>query len=121
MATAPVPSAFRPGADSPYRKLPVVGPLLDDWLTWLRSRGYSELSIRNHVIRTARLCRWLQRRIGRAFSDLAPSDLRAASDHFRRRRIEVAGVARLLERFLAERQRLRQEPAEPPSCTERQI
>ena len=121
MATAPAPCAFRPGADSPYRKLPVIGALLDDWLAWLRSRGYSELSIRNHVIRTARLCRWLQRRIGRAFSDLSQSDLRAASDHFRGRRGEVGGTAHVLGRFLAERQRLRPEPTEPPSCTERQI
>jgi integrase len=79
------------------------------------------LSIRNHVIRTARLCRWLQRRSGRAFSDLGQSDLRAASDHFRSRRVEVAGTAHVLGRFLAERQRLRQEPAQPLSCTERQI
>jgi integrase/recombinase XerD len=121
MATAPAPYAFRPGADSPYRRLPVVGPLLDDWLAWLRSRGYSELSIRNHVVRAARLCRWLQRRIGRAFRDLGPSDLRAASNHFRGRRGEVAGVAHVLGRFLAERQRLRPEPAKPPSLAERQL
>ncbi len=106
----------RSRADSPYRTLPVVGPLLDDWLAWLHSRGCSKSSIRNHVIRAARLCRWLQRRCGRAFGDLGQSDLRAAHQHFRRRRIEVAGVARLLARFLAERQRLRPEPAEPPSC-----
>lgn len=121
MATAPAPFAFRPGADSLYRKLPVVGPLLDDWLAWLRSQGYSELSIRNHVIRTARLCRWLQRRIGRAFSDLGQSDLRAASDHFRGRRGEVAGAAHVLGRFLAECQRLRPEPAKPPLHAERQL
>src|SRR6516164_6016746 len=102
MATALAPYAFRPGADSPYRRLPVVGPLLDDWLAWLRSRGYSEFSIRNHVVRAARLCRWLQRRSGRRFSDLGPSGLRAASDHFRGRRIEVAGTAQVLGRFLAE-------------------
>jgi Phage integrase, N-terminal SAM-like domain len=121
MATVPAPYEFRPGVDSPYRRLPVVGPLLDDWLVWLRSRGYSELSIRNHVIRTARLCRWLQRRIGRAFSALSQSDLRAASDHFRGRRGEVAGVAHVLGRLLAERQRLRPEPAKPPSRAEREL
>jgi integrase/recombinase XerD len=121
MAAAPAPYAFQPGADSPYRRLPVVGPLLDDWLAWLRSRGYSELSTRNHVVRTARLCRWLQRRSGRAFSDLGPSDLRAAYDHFRGRRIEVAGAAHVLGRFLAERQRLRPEPAKSPSRVERQL
>src|SRR5262245_8148031 len=102
MATTPTPFAFRPGADSPYRRLPVVGPLLDDWLAWSRSQGYSELSIRNLVVRTAQLCRWRQRRIDHAFSDLGQCDLRVASDHFRGRRGEVAGAAHVRARFLAE-------------------
>jgi integrase/recombinase XerD len=112
---------LRPGTNSRYRRLPVVGPLLDDWLAWLRLRGYSESSIRNRVIRIARLCRWLQGRCGRAFGDLSQSDLRAAYNHFRHRHIEVAGVARILDRFLAERQRLCLEPAEPLTSTERQV
>jgi len=122
MSTGPPLYQVRLGSSSRYRRLPVVGPLLDDWVVWLRCRSYSESSIRNHVVRAARLCRWLQRRSGRALDDLGQSDLRAAYDHFRRRRrVEVAGVARILERFLSERQRLRPAPAEPPSRTERQI
>ena len=121
MATVPAPYTFRPGTKSPYRSLPVVGPLLDDWLGWLRSRGYSELSIRNLVVRTAHLCRWLQRRIGHAFSELGQRDLRVASDHFRGQQSEVTGAAHVLGRFLAERKRLRPEPAKPPSPAERQL
>jgi integrase/recombinase XerD len=104
-----------------YRTLPVVGPLLDDWMDWLRSRGYSEFSIRNHVVRVARLCRWLQQRRGHGFSRIGQRDLRAAYEHFRTRWIAVAGVARILGRFLAERQRLRLEPAKPLSRAEREL
>lgn len=104
-----------------YWRLPVIGPRLDDWMAWLRSRRYSEFSIRNHVIRTARLCRWLQRRCGPALGGLAQSDLRAAYDHFHDRWIHVACAARVLGRFLFEQQLLCPEPTEPSSCTERQI
>ena len=85
------------GTNSRYRKLPVIGPLLDDWLAWLRSCGYKESTIRNNLSRAACVCRWLQRRCGRAFGELGEGDLRAAYDHFHRRRIEVASIARILD------------------------
>src|SRR5579871_834708 len=121
MATNLTPYVFRAGTDSTYRRLPVIGPLLDEWLAWLRSHGYSEFSIRNKVVRSARICRWLQRRRGRVIDLFDRSDLRAAEDYFHRRQIEVAGVARVLGRFLAERCLLRQEAEKPPTHIERQL
>ena len=56
-----------------------------------------------------------------AFSELGQNDLHAAYDHFRGRRIEVAGAAHVLDRFLAERHLLRSEAEKPPSHTERQL
>jgi integrase/recombinase XerD len=121
MSTDRIPYEFRPGANSSYRRLPIIGPLLDDWLVWFRSRGFREFSIRNHVVRAARLCRWLQRRCGQALSGLSQSDLRAAYDHFHDRWMVVASTARVLGLFLSEQQRLCPAPSEPPSCTEQQI
>jgi integrase len=121
MATDRTPYEFLPGANSTYRRLPVIGPLLDDWMAWFRSRRYSEFSIRNHVIRAARLCRWLQRRRGPALSGLGQSDLRAAYDHFHDKWIAVSCTARVLGLFLSEQQLLRCERVKPSSCTERQI
>src|SRR5262245_23424556 len=109
MATKTPPNAVRPGAGSRYRDLPVVGPILDDLLAWLRRRGYRESTIRNHLVRVARLCRWLQRRCGPALNGLSHSDLRAAYDHFHDRWIAVACAARVLGLFLTERQLLRLE------------
>jgi len=121
MMTNPGRREFRPAARSRYRKLPLIGPVLDSLLDWLRRRGYSEFTIRNHLVRIARLCRWLQRRHGRALSGLSRTDLRAAYQHFRKQRIEVACVSRVLGLFLAEHQLLRAELETPPSRVERQI
>lgn len=121
MATNSVHNQVRVRTTSRYRKLPVIGPLLDDWLAWLRSCGYKESTIRNNLSLAACVCRWLQRQCGRAIAELGESDLRAAYDHFHHRRVEVAGMARVLQRFLIERQRLRPEPPAAPSNTERQI
>jgi site-specific recombinase XerD len=92
---------------------------LDDWLTWLRGRGYSEYAIRNLTVRAARVCRWLQDRRGPALRGLASSDVQAAYDHFRARHIEVAGTARVLGLFLGERHLLATEPIDPPTDTDR--
>jgi integrase/recombinase XerD len=121
MATKALPFAVRPGAGSRYRKLPVIGPILNDLLAWLRHHSYSESSIRNCLTRIARLCRWLRRRRGSAFSELGQNDLHAVYEHFRGRRIEVAGAARVLGRFLAERHLLRPEAEKPLSHTEREL
>lgn len=119
MTTGASVRPIRPKAGSRYRALPVLGPLLDDWLTWLRDRRYSEFAIRNLTVRAARVCRWLQARRGPVLSGLASSDLQAAYDHFRARHIEVAGTARVLGRFLGERHRLAAELSDPPTDAER--
>src|ERR1700722_17375556 len=121
MATIALPHEVRPGAGSRYRNLPVVGPVLNDLQAWLRRRGYRESTIRNHLVRIARLCRWLQRRCGPSLRGLSQSDLRAAYDHFRKRRIEVACAARVLGRFLTEQQLLRLERERPLSHAARQL
>ena len=93
MNTNTITYHVRLGAGSRYRHLPVIGSILDDLLAWLRRRGYSESSIRNLLVRAGRLCRWLQQRRGPALACLSQSDLRAAYDHFRDQRIEVASAS----------------------------
>jgi integrase/recombinase XerD len=112
-------SLIRPKAGSRYRSLPVLGPLLDDWLIWLRGHGYSEFAVRNMTVRAARICRWLQVRRGQDLRGLTASDFRAAYDHFHDRYIEVAGTARVLGRFFHERHRLAAEPVDPPTDADR--
>jgi integrase len=94
---------------------------LDNWLAWLRHRGYSESTIHYLLIRAARVCRWLQLRRGPALRGLRPSDLRAAYEHFRGPRIEVAVASRVLADFLGEQQLLRAEPDQRPSPADRAL
>lgn len=121
MTTKLLPPEVRPCAGSRYRRLPVLGPILDNWLAWLRQQSYRELTIRNLLVRAARICRWLQQRRGPALRGLGPSDFRAAYEHFRDRWIEVAAASRVLGRFLGEQQLLRAERVTPPSPTEREL
>ena len=120
MTIKPLLRKVQPRSTSRYHKLPVIGPNLNSLLAWLRGRGYSESTIRNHLVRFARLCRWLQRRCGRALSGLSQGDLRTAYRHFQKKhRIEVACVSRVLGLFLAEQHLLLPEVEKPPSHGER--
>jgi integrase/recombinase XerD len=121
MSTSALPREVRPRAGSRYRKLPVVGPVLNDLLAWLRCRGYRESTIRNCLVRAARICRWLQRRRGPSLRGLRQSDLRAADDHFRKRWVEVATIVRMLGRFLTEQQLLPLERERRPSHAQREL
>lgn len=114
----PPSSLVRPGPRSRYRKLPFIGPVLDDLLAWLRRRGYSEWTICNYLKSTRTLFRWLRKRQSRRLSD---SDLRAAYDHFHNRCENVAAAARMLGRFLAEHRLLRVERPKPLSHSQKQL
>jgi len=94
---------------------------MNDLLAWLRRRGYAEPTIRSYLKAAGPICRWLQRRLGRALRGLSQRDLRAAYAHFRRRRVEQAAACRSFGHFLTEHQLIRPEKPEPPSHTERQI
>jgi len=112
---------FRPGPDSSYRRLPVIGAVLDELVAWYRRQGYSESTIRNHVSAAARLCRWLEQRSGRGLRRFSQSDLRAGYDHFRHQCVIVAAVSRSMGRFLAEHQLIHPEQPKRLSRSEQQI
>lgn len=110
-----------PGPRSRYRKLPIIEPILDSLLAWLRRLGYAEWTIRNYLKSTGHLCQWLQKRRIRVLKDLSQCDLRAAYKHFRKRRADIAASSRAFGRFLVEHRLIRAEKPEPLSRSERQI
>lgn len=112
---------FRPGTQSSYRSLPVIGPILDDVLAWFRQQGYSETTICNNVKASPRLFEWLQKRRGHQLRGLCEGDFCAAYEHFRRRRIDIAAASRVIGRFLSERGLLRKERPKRLSRSERYI
>ncbi|MBM4090021.1 MAG: hypothetical protein FJ276_11475, partial [Planctomycetes bacterium] len=121
MNTPALSQEFRPGPRSRYRKLPVIGPVLDDVLAWFRRQGYAESTIHKNVSAASLLIRWLQRRRGRNLKRLSQRDLRAAYDYFHDRHAAVAGASRVLGRFLAEHRLLCAERPAPLSRSEREI
>lgn len=121
MKTKSFPNEVRPGPNSRYRKLPLLGPNLDGLLGWLRQQGYAEPTILNCLKASGPLCRWLQTRRGRNLSGLSQRDLCAAYDHFQIERAAVAAAARLLGRFLAENRLIRVERPELHSRTQQQL
>lgn len=116
--TLPPSLLVRPGPRSRYRKLPFIGPVLDDLLAWLRGQNYSEWTIRNYLRATGTLFRWLPKRQSQRLSE---RDLRAAYDRFHNRYENVAAAAHMLGRFLAERRLLRVERPEPLSPSQKQL
>lgn len=110
-----------PREGSPYRKLPVLGPVLNSQLTWFRRQGYRESTILNYLKATGPLFRWLRKRRGDMLKGLRQRDLWDAYERFRGRRACVAAAARLLDRFLVENQLIRAERPKPPSLLEQQI
>lgn len=112
---------LRVGAQSRYRKRPIIGPILDDVLAWLRGLGYADGTIYNYLKASGHLVRWLQKRRGHELTRLSEVDFHAAYEYFRRRRVDVATFARSLGRFLVERQLIHAEKRRPLSRSECQI
>jgi integrase/recombinase XerD len=109
------------GAKSPYRKLPLIGPIIDEAITWLRQQGYTEGTIRNHLKATSCSFSWLQISRGPKLDRLSQQDLHSAYHHFHGRRHDVAGTVRIIGKFLQERQLLSEGKPVPHSPLERQI
>jgi integrase/recombinase XerD len=110
-----------PGPRSRYRKLPIVGSVLDDLVAWFQRHGYTQLTIRNHIKGISRLVRRLQYRREPFLKGLTQLDLDSAYDWFRTREPGVAGTARALGQFFRERQLIPEGKPTPLSTSEREL
>jgi len=121
MNTKHNPKKFCPGPQSRYRQLPVIGPVLDDLLTWFRQQRYAESTIHNYIKAVSRLIRWLQTLRGSALGGLTQADLLLAYSHFRGPHSDVAAAARALGRFFRERQLIPVGESEPVPPSEHRL
>lgn len=94
---------IRPRFFTRWRLLPLFGPLLDDFLPWLRTQGYAMGTLSNFLDQIPKVVVWLQRRGIATLAELTRSDLQIAQDHYRQRHEKVRWVIRALERFLSDR------------------
>ena len=109
------------GAKSPYRKLPLIGPHIDEAIIWLRHQGYTEWTIRNHLKAISCSFLWLQISRGPELDGLSRQDLHSAYRHFHGRRHDVAGTIRVIGKFLQERQLIPVAKPAPVSPRQRQL
>ena len=110
-----------PGPNSRYRQLPVVGPVMDDMVTWLQRHGYTQFTICNQIKGFSRVICWLQRRRGSDLNGLTQVDLTAARGWFRTRRPDVAAATRALIKFFRERHLIPEGRPVPLPASEREL
>ncbi|MBU4176045.1 MAG: site-specific integrase [Actinobacteria bacterium] len=104
-----------PRACQSYISLPVLGPVLEEFITWSYQRGYSPLTLKNQLRDAKRIDALLKEREVRNLSDLSHGDFETAWNYYRHRHPSTAGTIRQIERFLEETRRLK--PVLPPPRT----
>lgn len=98
-----------------FSALPVLGPHLDGFVTWLRSRGYSNHAIRQRIRVVPRVEALLARHKGRRLGVLSAAEFLAFAPANSQDDIYLAAVVRSLASYLGE-QDLFSVPASTPSA-----
>ncbi len=114
-------SEVRPVAYQDYLSLPVLGPVLDEFTTWLFQQGYSLKTV-EHKLAHSRQIDVFFRELGiQCLGDLAHSDFEAAWHRYRNRRPRIGGTAHLIERFLEGTLRLAPKLTPPRTPTDKEL
>jgi site-specific recombinase XerD len=103
-----------PRRSTRYVALPLLGPVADDFDTWLSTQGYRRRTRRLQARALVQIDRDLRRRGLRPGGTWRQADLDACWRRYRRRDANTAGTVRALLRFLQARTRL---AVAPPAVT----
>lgn len=82
-----------------YTSLPVLGPILNGFGTWLLKRGYATDCVREHFCAARRVTRILEKRGIRSLARLTRARLRACAPPNRLDDRRLTATVRLLERY----------------------
>jgi len=82
-----------------YTSLPIVGPTLDGYGTWLLKQGYSTERVREHIRAAPRLVLQLQQKGVRSFSGLTHAQIRACAPADSQDDPDLAVLVRQLDRY----------------------
>lgn len=82
-----------------YTSLPIIGPTLDGYGTWLLKQGYSSERVREHFHAAPRLACQLQQRGVRKLTDLTRAQLRACAPGDSRENPDLAVLVCQLDRY----------------------
>jgi site-specific recombinase XerD len=95
---------IRPRSFARWRSLPLFGPLLDDFLQWMRDQHYTDSTLDSRLAGLRKVVVWLGRRRITKLAQLTQKDLEVAHDHFLPRQRKAGSVISVLMRFLRARQ-----------------
>ena len=112
MITQILPKVFQK-----YLDLPVLGPLMDKYASWLSEQQYTRRSNWRHLRMAAHVCEFLKSRGIHSVENVSESDLQACYQSFHRK-FPRAGSIRLLTRFLIEQTVVQPSPAPEPGPKE---
>lgn len=87
-----------------WQALPIFGSLLDDFLQWMATQGYTTGTISNYLKALPIVVGWLRRHRITRLDQLTQQDLHRAHDYYRPKQEDPSWVIGALERFLRERQ-----------------
>ena len=92
-----------PRKSTRYSALPLLGPIVDDFDTWLSGQGYRRGTRRRQARALVRIDRDLRRQGHRQWQRVRSANLEACWSRYRRRDPEMAATIRGLLRFVQER------------------
>jgi integrase/recombinase XerD len=98
---------FFPNRPGRYLRMPLMGPLMDSFASWLVEQHYTLRSGRFELRMAGRAAAYLKRRGVKHIDILTEDDLKSCYAWFRRKYPFEAGSVRVLARFLRETGRLR--------------
>jgi integrase/recombinase XerD len=92
-----------PRRHASFSALPLLGPLVEDFVVWLHAAGYTRVPIRRRLVAIKRVDARLRRRGVRRLEDLSWAELLALAPRDSQDDVYLAAVVRSLARFLDER------------------
>ena len=102
-----------------YTLLPVLGPVLEGFGTWLLNQGYSTDCVREHFCAMRRLARLLRQQGVGSVTELSRIKLQACAPVHRLDDHRLAASVRLLERYFESETSMR--PAQPLNRTQQRV
>jgi integrase/recombinase XerD len=97
----------------PYLSLPLLGPLMDHYASWLQEQRYTRRSTQYEIRMAAHVAVYLKRRDVRRLEDISEQHLSDCHLLFRRKFPKEAGSVHVLARFLDEKGCLKKSVAPP--------
>jgi integrase len=123
MKTLPTLVQVRPRDHDRYRRIPIFGRFLDDFVPWAFGRGYTIHTVYLQLDSVRHLATWFRKNITRSVRPLRADDLAAAHRCFstRRRDPRYASGLRGFGAFLQAHGLLKASRPKPPSRSEQEV